>query len=104
MPNLYVLLVIPLLLFSSLNPTNELNNLLGATLTIDLSIFYHSGAIKNYTLFENSKPQSIKSLFPGGETDWKGYKYSESIETKNFPQDQIQKQTTFKRRFGLSVR
>ena len=102
---LILLLVIPLLLFSSLNPTNELNNLLGATLTIDLSIFYHSGAIKNYTLFENSKPQSIKSLFPGGETDWKGYKYSESIETKNFPQDQIQKVQFFKqsdRNWGLT--
>ena len=102
---LILLLVIPLMLFSSLNPTNELNNLLGATLTIDLSIFYHNGAIKNYTLFENSKPQSIKSLFPGGETDWKGYKYSESIETKNFPQDQIQKVQFFKqsdRNWGLT--
>lgn len=102
---LILLLVIPLMLFSSLNPTNELNNLLGATLTIDLSIFYNTGAIKNYTLFENSKPQSIKSLFPGGEVDWNGYKYSESIETKNFPQDQIQKVQFFKqsdRNWGLT--
>ena len=102
---LILLLIIPLMLFSSLNPTNELNNLLGATLKIDLSIFYKSGAIKNYTLFENSKPLIIKSLFPGGDDDWNGYKYSESVETKNFPQDQIQKVEFFKesdRNWGLA--
>ena len=102
---LILLLVIPLMLFSSLNPTNELNNLTGATLDIDLSIFYKSGEIENYTLFENSKPLSIKSLFPGGDEDWKGYKYSDSIETKNFPKEQIQKIEFFKesdRNWGLA--
>ena len=88
---LILLLIIPIMLFSSLNPTNELNNILGATLKIDLSILYQNGASKNYTLFKNSKPNSIKDFFPDDENDWKKYNYSKSIETKNFPHKQIQK-------------
>jgi hypothetical protein len=102
---LILLLVVPIMLFSSLNPTNQLNNLLGATLQIDLSIFYKNGASKNYTLFENSRPQSIKNLFPGEENEWTEYNYSESFETKNFPQEQIQKVEFFKesdRNWGLA--
>ena len=102
---LILLLVVPIMLFSGLNPTNELNNLLGATLKIDLSILYKNGATKNYTLFENSKPQAIKNLFPDEKEEWVDYKYSESIETKNFPHEQIQKVEFFKesdRNWGLA--
>ena len=98
-------LVIPLLIFSSLNPTNQINNLTGATLKVDLSIFYENGANQNYTLYQNSKPVSIDDLFPDHEDDWYQYNYSESIETKNFPKKQIQKVEFFKesdRSWGLT--
>ena len=102
---LILLLVIPIMLFSSLNPTNELNNLTGATLKIDLSMVYQNGASKNYTLFQNSKPESIKDFFPDHENDWEAYNYDKSIETKNFPQKQIQKIEFFEesdRNWGLA--
>ena len=89
---LILLLIIPIVLFSSLNPTNELNNLTGATLKIDLSFLYKEGNYKNYTLYENSKPESIEEIT---EKEWYEYKFSESIETKNFQKDQIQKLTFF---------
>jgi hypothetical protein len=76
------------MLFSSLNPTNQLNNLTGATLKVDLGFFYKNGAIKNYTLFENSKPESIEDIFES--EDWEKYNYSRSAKTKNFPRGQIQ--------------
>ena len=85
---LIVILIIPLMLFSSLNPTNQLNNLTGARLKIDLGFFYKSKAIKNYTLFENTKPMSIENI--ENSDDWNIYNYSESIKTKNFPKEQIQ--------------
>jgi hypothetical protein len=87
---LVFILIAPLMLFSSLNPTNKLNNLTGATLKVDLSFVYKNKAVKNYTLFENSKPQSIESIFREGCNDWEIYNYSVSPKTKNFPQDQIQ--------------
>ena len=102
---LVFLLVIPLMLFSSLNPTNQINNLMGATLRMDLSIFYRNGANQNYTLYENSKPESIDDIFPDGEDEWKQYNYSKSIETKNFPKNQIQKVEFFvqsDRNWGLT--
>ena len=101
---LVLLLVVPLMLFSSLNPTNEFNNLTGATLKVDLSFFYENGAIKNYTLFENSKPENIKTL-SNDENEWKIYNYSESVETKNFPKSQIQSVKFFSssdRNWGLA--
>ena len=87
---LVFILIAPLMLFSSLNPTNKLNNLTGATLKVDLSFVYKNKAVKNYTLFENSKPQSIESIFREGCDDWEIYNYSVSPKTKNFPPDQIQ--------------
>ena len=83
-------MVAPLMLFSSLNPTNKMNNLTGATFKIDLSFVYKNQAVKNYTLFENSKPESIESIFREGCNDWEIYNYSQSPKTKNFPKDQIQ--------------
>ncbi len=103
---LVILLVVPLMLFSSLNPTNKENNLTGATLKVDLSFFYKNGAIKNYTLFENSKPESIKDLFPGGEKEWENNFFSESVQTKNFPKEQVQKVQFFTasdRNWGLAL-
>ena len=88
---LILLVIIPIIIYSSLNPTNELNNLTGGKLKIDLAFYYNSSYFRNFTLFENSKPESIESLFQYGEEEWIQYKFSESIETKNFPKEQIQK-------------
>ena len=102
---LILVLVIPLIIFSSLNPTNELNNLSGATLKIELSFLYKVGSFKNYTLFENSKPESIEDLFQINDKDWYENKFSESPETKNFPKNQIQKVEFFtesERNWGLT--
>jgi len=101
---LIILLVGPIYLFSSLNPTNKLNNLNGATLTIELSFFYENGAVKNYTLFQNSKPESIID-FKENDDDWIKYKYSESSSTKTFPIEQVQKvkfSETSDRNWGLA--
>ena len=87
--SLVFILVTPLILFSSINPTNKLNNLTGASLKIDLGFFYENGVIKNYTLFENSKPENIENM-KEGSFDYIKYNYSTSSKTKNFPLEQIQ--------------
>ena len=110
---LVLLLVVPLMLFSSLNPTNEYNNVTAAKLKVDLSFFYENGAIKNYTLFENSKPETIKTIsddesdesYKNDTEEWKNYGYSTSVETKNFPKSQVQKVKFFSssdRNWGLA--
>ena len=99
---LIIVLIIPILLFSSLNPTNESNNLTGASLTVELSFLYNNGLNVNYTLFQNTKPESIKDF---SENDWETYKYNISASTKNFPLEQIQKvqfSKTSDRNWGLA--
>ena len=87
--SLVVILIIPLILFSSINPTNKINNLTGASLKIDLGFFYENGVIKNYTLFENSKPEKIETMMVENY-DYIKYNYSKSSKTRNFPLEQIQ--------------
>ena len=87
---LIILIIAPILLFSSLNPTNEINTLTGATLTVELSFLYYNGLIMNYTLFQNTKPESIED-FLENDKDWINYNYSKSMNTKNFAKEQIQK-------------
>ena len=84
---LILILIAPLMLFSSLNPTNKLNNLTGAVLKIDLCFFYKNKAVQNYTLYENTKPESIEKI---NQADMKLYNYTNSTKTKNFDIDQIQ--------------
>ena len=84
---LLLVLVGPLLLFSTLNPTNELNNLTNADLTVELSFIYKNELMKNYTIYHNSKPESIG---PISSEDFTYYKYNESVDTKNFPKEQIE--------------
>ena len=101
---LIILLVIPIILFSSLNPTNKLNNLNGASLTAELSFFYENGLILNYTLFKNTKPESITD-FSKKDPVWSKYGFSKSPNTKNFPKSQIQKvqfSQTSDRNWGLA--
>ena len=89
---LIFLIIIPLILFSSLNPTNKLNNITAAKLNVDLSFNYENGAIKNYNLFENTRADSISDMFSNdNSTIWEKYKYSESPQTRNFNHDQVQR-------------
>ena len=84
---LILILIAPLMLFSSLNPTNKLNNLTGAVLQIDLCFFYKNKAVQNYTLYENTKPESIEKI---SQQDMDMYNYTNSTKTKNFDTEQIQ--------------
>ena len=84
---LIIVLIFPLILFSTLNPMNKLNNLTSADLKVDLCFIDKNGLMKNYSIFENSKPQSIDSIT---DKDMKIYNYTKSLNTKNFPRKQIQ--------------
>ena len=84
---LLLILVGPLFLFSTLNPTNELNNLTNADLTVELSFIYKNKLMKNYTLYQNLNPQSIE---PISTKDFDDYNYSKCVDTKNFPKEQIE--------------
>jgi len=88
---LILLLIAPLILFSSLNPTNQINNLTEAQLRIYLSLSYINGAIKNYNLFENNHADSIVSMFRDSNEIWEYYNYSQSLQTRNFNHEQIQR-------------
>ena len=87
---LILLLIVPLILFSSLNPTNKSNNLTAGKLNVDLTFIYKNGIKLNYNLFENERAKSISEMFQNGDADWKRYKYSDSVQTKNFNHKQIQ--------------
>ena len=105
---LIIIIVLPIMLFSSLNPTNELNNLNGANIKIDLSFKDSLGLIKNYTLYEATKPATILDFEENEEEfidEWKYYDYSESTEINNFPKEQIQRlnfSNTSERHWGLT--
>ena len=88
---LVFVLVIPLVLFSSLNPTNILNNLNGAKLNVDLIFTYENGVELKYNLFENTRAKTITDMFKDGEsTTWEVYNYDKSVQTRNFQKPQIQ--------------
>ena len=87
---LILTLIVPLILFSSLNPTNHLNNITAGQLKIDLSFTYKNGAIKNYNLFENTRADSISEMI-NQEEIWKKYNYSNSAQTRNFNKNQTQR-------------
>ena len=87
---LIIILTIPLILFSSLNPTNKPNNLTGAKMTVDLFFNYKNGAIKKYNIFENTRADSISEI-DNDDTLWEKYHYSESVQTRNFNKKQVQR-------------
>ena len=95
---LIFIIIIPLLLFSSLNPTNKLNNITEARMNVGLTFNYKNGVMKNYNLFLNERADFISQMFKSSEnkkaengTTWKRYNYSKSIETRNFNHDQVQR-------------
>ena len=94
---LIFIVIIPLLLFSSLNPTNKINNIKEARMNVDLTLNYKNGVKKNYVLFLNERADSISDMFKStindteNDTTWIKYHYSESIETRNFEHAQVQR-------------
>jgi hypothetical protein len=82
-------LVLPLILFSSLNPTNEQNNIKSAEMKVYLSFVNENKQEKNYLIFENSWAESIESMNNNKEV-WETSKYDDSFYTQTFPKDQIQ--------------
>ena len=105
---LVLLLIIPILLFSSLNPTNQLNNVNSANIKIELGFKDKLGLFRNYTLYESTKPVLIMN-FEKNEAElnqeWENYNYSESAELNNFPKDQIQRlnfSNTSERNWGMT--
>ena len=95
-------IIIPLLLFSSLNPTNKINNITEAKLYVNLAFIYKNGVMKNYNLFLNERADSIAGMFKSSNSNstdkkkedrtvWEKYNYSKSIETRNFNHEQVQR-------------
>jgi hypothetical protein len=80
-------LIFPLVIFSSINPTNIVNSVYDAKLKIDLSFTYQDNEVKKYTLFENNRPESITEI-----TDeiFNEFNYTLSVKTRSFPKQQIQ--------------
>ena len=87
---LIFIIILPLILFSSLNPTNKLNNLTKGKLNIDLTFIYENDVELNYNLFENARAKTINDMFKNGDSDWVKYKYDKSVQTMNFNHEQIQ--------------
>ena len=81
-----LLLIGPLLLFSNLNPINELNNITGAYIEMQISIKQGS-VYKNYSLFKNDHVDSLDEI---KKDKWEQYRYNVSTYTKNFPREQVQ--------------
>jgi outer membrane biosynthesis protein TonB len=89
---LVVILIGPIIIFSSLNPLNTLNNLTSADLKVELCFGYKNKIMKNYTIYRNSKPQSIDSIT---QEEMNEFHYSKASDTRNFPVEQIQTVTFF---------
>ena len=89
---LLLILIVPLILFSSINPTNQLNNLTDAKLFVDLFVYDKNEAVKKYNIFENTRADSISEIaLDNNNTIWNQYNYSESKQTRNFNKEQVQR-------------
>ena len=86
---LLLIILVPLLIFSNLNPSNEFNNITGASISLFIS-FKEGNAIKNYTLFTNDFVEGITNLTDDTTNIWEMYNYTNAPSTKNFPKSQVQ--------------
>jgi hypothetical protein len=77
----------PLVLFSSLNPTNKPNLVTGSFVELQLSFVKNNLAL-NYTLFRSSQVEMIEKV---SDLEWEKNKFNENVETKNYERDQVQK-------------
>ena len=84
---LLLVLIIPLIMYSSLNPTNEINNITSAQMKIYLSFIDNNLQEKNYLIFENDWAEGINLM---SNDVFNNFGYSKSFYTKTFPKDQIQ--------------
>ena len=84
---LILLIIIPLILFSTLNPTGKMNNVNSADLKIYMSFVDIQNEEKNILIFENNWARSITNMT---EEIWNKYNYSKSYYTKTFPREQTQ--------------
>ena len=80
-------LILPMVIFSSINPTNIINSVYDAKLKVDLSFTYNDDEIKKYTLFENNRPETITEM---SKDIFEEFNYTKSVKTRKFPKDQIQ--------------
>ena len=80
-------LIYPLFIFSSINPNNIINSVNDAKLKVDLCFKYQDKEGKNYTLFENNRPETIAEI---SDEVLNEFNYKKSVKTRNFPQEQIQ--------------
>ena len=84
---LILIIIIPLILFSTLNPTNDINNITSAQMKIYLSFINDKEQEKNYLIFENSWAEGISKM---KDEILEKFGYDDSFYTKAFPNKQIQ--------------
>jgi hypothetical protein len=77
----------PLLLFSNLNPTNQLNNITSAGIEISL-FFIIDGVYSNFTIFSNNYANSIKNITVDDIREQ--LNLNNATLTRNFPESQTQ--------------
>ena len=84
---LILIIILPLILFSTLNPTNKLNNITSAQMKIYLSFIDNKLQEKNYLIFENYWAEGINEMT---NKAWKKFRYDNSFYSKTFPKKQVQ--------------
>ena len=84
---LILLLIGPLIIFSPLNPTSEINNINSAMMKMYMSFIAENGLERNILIFENNWAKSIANMT---NEVWDKYNYSTSYYTRTFPREQIQ--------------
>ena len=84
---LVLILILPLILFSSLNPTSEINNVNSAGMKMYMSFVDSNKQERNILIFENDWAKGINNMT---ESVWDNYGYSKSYYTKTFPIEQVQ--------------
>jgi hypothetical protein len=85
---LLIILIGPLLLFSSLNPSNIYNPVKGAQ--IELSFLFQIGRVTHtFNIFTNNYVESISDISENAGV-WDTYGYENSSATRNFADSQVQ--------------
>ena len=84
---LIFILIDPLIIFSGLNPTNQINNVNSASMKIYMSFVDYNEQEKNILIFENNWAKSITNMT---NEVWEEFNYSNSYYTKTFPLEQVQ--------------
>jgi hypothetical protein len=84
-----IILIGPLLLFSSLNPANISNPVIGAGTELSIVFQINNKVTNTFLLFSNDYVESIYDITDNPDI-WKAYKYDKSPKTKNFPKNQVQ--------------